>query len=71
MLEEKQVPYIIEKINMRCYGDKPDEFMRKVCVCELKILTTSLAFASCLTTSSDVCLSVSGHVASYSLSGSM
>ncbi|GAB4823293.1 hypothetical protein N2152v2_010339 [Parachlorella kessleri] len=29
-LEEKQIPYIVEKINMRCYGDKPAEFMRKV-----------------------------------------
>lgn len=29
-LEEKQVPYIIEKVNMRCYGDKTAEFMRKV-----------------------------------------
>ena len=22
-LEEKKIPYVIEKINMRCYGDKP------------------------------------------------
>ncbi|KAI3436264.1 hypothetical protein D9Q98_002317 [Chlorella vulgaris] len=29
-LEEKKIPYLIEKINMRCYGDKPPEFMRKV-----------------------------------------
>eukprot|EP01023_Acetabularia_acetabulum_P047085 TRINITY_DN4941_c0_g1_i1.p1 TRINITY_DN4941_c0_g1~~TRINITY_DN4941_c0_g1_i1.p1 ORF type:complete len:520 (-),score=102.22 TRINITY_DN4941_c0_g1_i1:135-1694(-) len=29
-LEEKQIPYTIEKINMRCYGDKPREFMQKV-----------------------------------------
>ena len=29
-LEEKRIPYIIEKINMRCYGDKPPEFMAKV-----------------------------------------
>ncbi|KAL4421036.1 hypothetical protein ABPG77_007511 [Micractinium sp. CCAP 211/92] len=29
-LEEKQIPYVIEKINMRCYGDKPPEFMAKV-----------------------------------------
>lgn len=29
-LEEKQIPYLIEKINMRCYGDKPPEFLRKV-----------------------------------------
>ncbi|PRW59564.1 glutathione S-transferase isoform A [Chlorella sorokiniana] len=29
-LEEKQIPYVIEKINMRCYGDKPPEFLRKV-----------------------------------------
>lgn len=25
-LEEKQIPYTIEKINMRCYGDKPESF---------------------------------------------
>eukprot|EP00200_Dunaliella_tertiolecta_P018774 CAMPEP_0202399818 /NCGR_PEP_ID=MMETSP1128-20130828/2275_1 /ASSEMBLY_ACC=CAM_ASM_000463 /TAXON_ID=3047 /ORGANISM="Dunaliella tertiolecta, Strain CCMP1320" /LENGTH=483 /DNA_ID=CAMNT_0049003223 /DNA_START=238 /DNA_END=1689 /DNA_ORIENTATION=- len=30
MLEEKQIPYIVEKINMRCYGPKPPEFMAKV-----------------------------------------
>jgi len=30
MLEEKQVPYKIERINMRSYGDKPDWFMKKV-----------------------------------------
>ena len=29
-LEEKQIPYTIEKINMRCYGDKPREFTAKV-----------------------------------------
>ena len=29
-LEEKRIPYIIEKINMRCYGDKPPSFMAKV-----------------------------------------
>ncbi|PSC72974.1 glutathione S-transferase [Micractinium conductrix] len=29
-LEEKRIPYVIEKINMRCYGDKPREFMQKV-----------------------------------------
>ena len=29
-LEEKKIPYIIEKINMRCYGDKPAEFLKKV-----------------------------------------
>ncbi len=29
-LEEKQIPYIVEKINMRCYGPKPPEFMAKV-----------------------------------------
>jgi len=27
-LEEKRIPYRVEKINMRCYGDKPREFMR-------------------------------------------
>lgn len=25
-----QIPYVIEKVNMRCYGDKPPEFMAKV-----------------------------------------
>ncbi|KAK9840509.1 hypothetical protein WJX74_011029 [Apatococcus lobatus] len=29
-LEEKQIPYTIEKINMRCYGDKPQEYTAKV-----------------------------------------
>ncbi|PNW88790.1 hypothetical protein CHLRE_01g044700v5 [Chlamydomonas reinhardtii] len=29
-LEEKRIPYEIEKINMRCYGDKPASFMAKV-----------------------------------------
>ena len=28
MLEEKRVPYQVAKVNMRCYGDKPDWFMR-------------------------------------------
>ena len=27
-LEEKRIPYKIEKINMRCYGDKPASFLR-------------------------------------------
>jgi hypothetical protein len=30
MLEEKQIPYTVEKINMRCYGDKPASFLTKV-----------------------------------------
>ena len=29
-LEEKRIPYVIEKINMRCYGPKPRAFMDKV-----------------------------------------
>ncbi|CAI7776000.1 unnamed protein product [Closterium sp. NIES-53] len=29
-LEEKQIPYVVEKINMRCYGPKPDWFMQMV-----------------------------------------
>jgi len=29
-LEEKRVPYRVEKINMRSYGDKPDWFLQKV-----------------------------------------
>lgn len=29
-LEEKRIPYTIEKINMRCYGDKPASFLSKV-----------------------------------------
>lgn len=29
-LEEKRIPYTMEKINMRCYGDKPASFMAKV-----------------------------------------
>ena len=29
-LEEKRIPYVVEKINMRCYGDKPAEFLAKV-----------------------------------------
>ena len=28
-LEEKRVPYVIEKINMRCYGDKPMSYLKK------------------------------------------
>jgi glutathione S-transferase len=27
-LEQKRIPYRIEKINMRCYGDKPSSFTR-------------------------------------------
>jgi len=27
-LEEKKIPYRVEKVNMRCYGDKPSSFMR-------------------------------------------
>ena len=27
-LEEKRIPYRVEKVNMRCYGSKPDWFMR-------------------------------------------
>jgi len=27
-LEEKRIPYKVEKINMRCYGDKPSSFLR-------------------------------------------
>lgn len=27
-LEEKQIPYEIEKINMRCYGDKKPSFLQ-------------------------------------------
>lgn len=29
-LEEKRIPYKVEKINMRCYGDKPPAFLAKV-----------------------------------------
>jgi glutathione S-transferase len=29
-LEEKRIPYVIEKINMRCYGPKPRAFIEKV-----------------------------------------
>lgn len=29
-LEEKQIPYKIERINMRSYGDKPTSFLQKV-----------------------------------------
>jgi glutathione S-transferase len=28
LLEEKKIPYRVEKVNMRCYGDKPASFMR-------------------------------------------
>lgn len=27
-LEEKKIPYRVEKVNMRCYGDKPPQFSR-------------------------------------------
>lgn len=30
LLEEKRIPYTMEKINMRSYGDKPQSFLRKV-----------------------------------------
>jgi len=30
MLEEKKIPYRVEKINMRSYGDKPDWFLEMV-----------------------------------------
>ena len=30
MLEEKQIPYRVEKINMRSYGDKPKAFLDKI-----------------------------------------
>jgi hypothetical protein len=30
MFEEKQIPYRIERINMRSYGDKPKAFLAKV-----------------------------------------
>mmetsp|Transcript_58562 Transcript_58562/g.134046 ORF Transcript_58562/g.134046 Transcript_58562/m.134046 type:complete len:543 (-) Transcript_58562:165-1793(-) len=30
LLEEKQLPYRVEKINMRSYGEKPDWFMKKM-----------------------------------------
>eukprot|EP00953_Heterococcus_sp_UTEX-ZZ885_P028171 15033-Heterococcus_DN1.PRE.2 len=29
LLEEKRIPYRVEKINMRSYGDKPQSFLRK------------------------------------------
>jgi glutathione S-transferase len=50
LLEEKKIPYRVEKINMRSYGDKPQEYLRKVPsgllpAIELdgKLLTDSLA----------------------------
>ena len=30
LLEEKRIPYTVEKINMRCYGDKPQSFLKNV-----------------------------------------
>ena len=30
LLEEKRIPYRMEKVNMRCYGDKPPSFLKKV-----------------------------------------
>jgi len=30
LLEEKRIPYVIEKIPLRCYGDKPSTFTAKV-----------------------------------------
>ncbi|GFH27240.1 GST N-terminal domain-containing protein, partial [Haematococcus lacustris] len=29
-LEEKRIPYTMEKVNMRCYGDKQRSFLAKV-----------------------------------------
>ena len=37
-LEEKQIPYVIEKINMRCYGDKPAAYTAKVEICTSLLL---------------------------------
>eukprot|EP00968_Pinguiococcus_pyrenoidosus_P026110 scaffold7052_cov254-Pinguiococcus_pyrenoidosus.AAC.115 len=31
LLEEKRIPFRVEKINMRSYGAKPKEFLEKVC----------------------------------------
>ena len=44
-LEEKQIPYVIEKINMRCYGDKPADYVAKVRAGNVQVLTN--ASASC------------------------
>lgn len=30
LLEEKRIPYKVQKINMRSYGDKPAEYLRLV-----------------------------------------
>jgi glutathione S-transferase len=29
-LEEKQIPYVVEKINMNCYGPKPDWYLQMI-----------------------------------------
>ena len=54
-LEEKRIPYEVRKINMRCYGDKPADFLAKVPsgllpVIELdgKVYTESALIASLL-----------------------
>ena len=54
-LEEKRIPYTVEKINMRCYGDKPKSFTDKVPggmlpVAEIdgRLLTESAVIASTL-----------------------
>lgn len=44
-LEEKRIPYIIEKINMRCYGDKPPSFMAKVGAATWQLLLNTTAVA--------------------------
>ena len=43
-LEEKRIPYTVEKINMRCYGDKPPEYTRKVdAVAALVVVSAMIA----------------------------
>ena len=39
-LEEKQIPYTLEKINMRCYGPKPPSYSAKVTVASLQAPST-------------------------------
>jgi hypothetical protein len=46
-LEEKRIPYTIEKINMRCYGDKPPSFLAKVGTCGTGVGTLAVVGGAC------------------------
>lgn len=64
-LEEKQIPYVLEKINMRCYGDKPATFLSKVCGRSCARPAQRANPPACLTqphASEPACCSASAHL---------